>query len=263
MSPRPSLSKALETFAIRVEGLGKQYRLRMVRRGETVYDKVSDVFKRGLEGEREQVVWALRGITFDVAPGEVLGFIGRNGAGKSTLLKILARITVPTEGIAVAYGRVAALLQVGTGFHHELSGRDNIKLSGAILGMSSAEIREAEQAIIDFAEIGRFLDVPVKYYSSGMYLRLAFSVSIHLAAEIMLIDEVLAVGDAAFKKKSEQRIRQAVSSGRTVIFVSHSMTSIEELCDRVGVLEQGQLRFMGTPNDAIDFYHRQVLGMSA
>lgn len=253
-----------QPFAIQVKGLSKRYRMQTIRRGDTVYDKVADVFRRGGGNDGEHggpALWALRDVSFEVAPGEVLGVIGRNGAGKSTLLKILARITIPTKGMAVTYGRVAALLQVGTGFHPELSGRENIKLSGAILGMSRAEITEAEQEIIDFAEIDRFLDMPVKHYSSGMYLRLAFSVSIHLAAEIMLIDEVLAVGDAAFKKKSEQRIRDAVSSGRTALFVSHSMASVETLCDRVAVLDHGQIKFIGAPGDAIAFYHRQVLGM--
>jgi lipopolysaccharide transport system ATP-binding protein len=253
-------------YAVRVRGLGKLYRSGVMRRGATVYDKVSGVIRRRPVEPLEPPVppsWALRGISFDVKPGEVMGLIGRNGAGKSTLLKILARTTFPTEGAAVTYGRVAALLQVGTGFHPDLTGRENIKLSGAILGMSKPEIEHAQDPIIAFAEIGKYLDTPVKYYSSGMYMRLAFSVSIHLAAEIMLLDEILAVGDAAFRRKCEERIRQEVASGRTVMFVSHSMGSVQSLCDRVMVLENGRMYFVGTPREAIDFYSHELLRMPA
>ena len=176
-------------------------------------------------------------------------------------MKILARITAPTEGTVEAYGRVGALLEVGTGFHPELTGRENIALSGAILGMSREDIDAVQDRIIDFSEIGRFLDTPVKYYSSGMFTRLAFSVSIYLDAEILLIDEVLAVGDAAFQVKCQERIREAVGEGRTVLFISHSMAAVTSLCDSAIVLDQGVLRFAGATSDAVDLYTQQILGM--
>jgi lipopolysaccharide transport system ATP-binding protein len=255
-----------EAFAVRAAGLGKRYRIGATRATGTVYERASQII--GLGGQAatpekgDSAIWALRDVSFEVAPGEILGLIGRNGSGKTTLLKILARTTVPTEGYAVTYGRVAALLSLGAGFHPELSGRDNIKLSGAILGMSRNEIAAAEEEIIEFSEIGRFLDTPVKHYSSGMYMRLAFSVSVHLVAEIMLIDEIFAVGDAAFKLKCQQRIRAAVSSGRTVLFVSHSMATVVALCDWVIVLDAGRMQFAGAPKEAVAFYNDQVVGVA-
>ena len=254
-----------DPFALKAVGIGKRYRIGRPR-ASTIYERAS----RALGGRRSKssedpasIVWALRDISFEIMPGQVLGIIGRNGSGKSTLLRILARTTAPTEGYAVTYGRVAALLSVGTGFHPDLSGRDNIKLSGSILGMSRAEIAQAEPAIIDFAEIDRFLDTPVKYYSSGMYLRLAFSVSVHLAAEIMLIDEILAVGDAAFQRKCQQRIREVTSGGRTVLYISHSMGTIASLCQNVIVLDGGRMRFWGPAKDGIDLYTRDILKLAA
>jgi lipopolysaccharide transport system ATP-binding protein len=252
-------------LAVRAAGIGKQYEIGAAPGTATMYERVAGMVGLGsgrLPADAHPTIWALRDVSFEVAPGEVLGVMGRNGSGKSTLMRILARTTVPTEGEAETYGRVAALLDVGSGFHPDLSGRDNIKLSGAILGMSRDEVRTVHEAIIDFAEIGRFLDTPVKHYSSGMFLRLAFSVSIHLAAEIMLIDEILAVGDAAFQRKCQERIRQAVSSGRTVLFVSHSMASVEALCDRAMVLDAGRVRFSGATADAIAFYTREILGLA-
>jgi lipopolysaccharide transport system ATP-binding protein len=189
--------------------------------------------------------------------------MGRNGSGKTTLMKILARVTAPTEGCATIRGRVGALLQVGIGFHPELSGRDNIALSGAILGISRAEIAEKHDQIVEFAEIGRFLDTPVKHYSSGMFTRLAFSVSSHLTAEVMLVDEVLSVGDAAFKRKCEDRIRQVVIEGRTVMLVSHSAETVRTLCDSVIVLHEGTVRFTGSTSEGADFYEREILKMAA
>ena len=252
-------------LAVRASGIGKQYEIGAAPGTSTIYERVGRMIgfdSRLPPAEAHPTVWALRDVSFEVPQGEVMGVMGRNGSGKSTLMRILARTTVPTEGEAETYGRVAALLDVGTGFHPDLTGRENIKLSGAILGMSRDEVRAAHEAIIDFAEIGRFLDTPVKHYSSGMFLRLAFSVSVHLAAEIMLIDEILAVGDAAFQRKCQERIRQAVGSGRTVMFVSHSMQSIEELCDRAMVLDSGRVRFQGKADEAVAFYSREIVGLA-
>lgn len=248
--------------AVRVQGIGKLYHIGAAPGTATIYERAAHVIglRRNRLPDPHPTLWALRNISFEVAPGEVLGVIGRNGSGKSTLMRILARITAPTEGEAETHGRVAALLDVGAGFHPDLTGRDNIMLSGAILGMTREDIRRSHDAIVDFAEIGRFLDTPVKYYSSGMYLRLAFSVSVHLAAEIMLIDEILAVGDAAFQQKCQTRIRQAVASGRTVLFVSHNTSAVESLCDRAIVLDAGEVRFAGQPRAAIDFYAQEILG---
>ena len=242
-------------ISVRAAGLGKQYRVGAAANG-SLYDRIAR--NRG-SGDRASTLWALRDIKFEVSAGEVLGVLGRNGSGKSTLMKILARVTSPTEGEAMTRGRVGALLQVGTGFHPELSGRDNLRLSGAILGMTSEEIDSVADEVVAFAEIDEFLDTPVKHYSSGMYMRLAFSVSAHMAAEIMLIDEVLSVGDAAFQRKCQQRIRQLVGEGRTVLFVSHSMVSVRSLCDRAIVLDHGQLLFEGETDKAAEFYEREIL----
>jgi lipopolysaccharide transport system ATP-binding protein len=245
--------------AVRVRGLGKRYDIGAAPDGG-LYDRLGRlVGSRTRSVDPHPEVWALREVGFEVPQGHVLGVLGRNGSGKSTLMKILARVTSPTEGWAETRGRVGALLQVGTGFHPELSGRDNIGLSGAILGMSREEIASVESEIIEFAEIGRFLDTPVKHYSSGMYLRLAFSVSAHMAAEIMLIDEVLAVGDAAFQQKCQQRIRRLVQEGRTVLFVSHNMGSVRTLSDSAMVLDQGRLVFNGSTEDAATYYQEEIL----
>src|SRR6202011_2118558 len=202
-----------------------------------------------------ETFWALKNVSFDVKAGQALGIIGSNGAGKSTLLKILNRITEPTRGAVDIYGRVGALLEVGTGFHPELTGRENIFLNGAILGMSRAEIRRKFDEIVAFAEVEKFLDTPVKRYSSGMYVRLAFAVAAHLEPEILLIDEVLAVGDAQFQKKSVAKMEEvAAKDGRTVIFVSHSMATISRLCPRVIWLRGGQLAADGASNDVIQQY---------
>ncbi len=249
--------------AIRISGLGKRYGIGARPGRGSFYDRLARPFGGPSSGEpadRHPTVWALKDVDLEVPPGRVLGVLGRNGSGKSTLMKILARVTSPTEGTVEIVGRVGALLQVGTGFHPELTGRDNIALSGAILGMSRAEIRAAEEEIVDFAEIGRFLDTPVKHYSSGMYLRLAFSVSAHLAAEIMLVDEVLSVGDAVFQEKSRKRIRALVADGRTVLLVSHSLDSMKAMCDIAMVLHEGRLRFFGSTDDAVSFYKREIIG---
>lgn len=246
--------------AVLVRQLGKRYRIGRPGAG-SLYDRTAQLLgaDRGRHLEEDTTLWALRGVSFSVPAGQVLGVLGRNGSGKSTLMRILARVTAPTEGYAIVRGRVGALLQVGTGFHPELTGRDNIVLSGAILGMSNDEIAAVQQSIVDFAEIGRFLDTPVKHYSSGMYMRLAFSVSAHMEAEIMLIDEVLSVGDADFQRKCRDRIRTLVAGGRTVLFVSHSMGSLRDLCASAIVLDKGSLRFVGDTGAAIEFYEGQIL----
>src|SRR5215468_9055683 len=201
-----------------------------------------------------QSFWALKDVSFDINQGDVIGIIGRNGAGKSTLLKVLSRITSPTLGSVTVRGRLASLLEVGTGFHPELTGRENIYLNGAILGMRKAEIKRHFDEIVDFAEVEQFLDTPVKHYSSGMYVRLAFAVAAHLNPEILVIDEVLAVGDVAFQKKCLGKMGEVSRGGRTVLFVSHNMAAVENLCSRGVVLHHGQLKFDGTSKDAIQYY---------
>ena len=250
--------------AIVVEGISKQYHIGRAPARGGLYDNVARLITRRpppamIHSDAHPTIWALRDISFTAQPGEVLGVIGRNGSGKSTLMRILAQVTSPTEGTAVVRGHVGALLEVGAGFHPELSGRDNIALSGAILGMSKSEIAEQRDKIVEFAEIGKFLDTAVKYYSSGMYVKLAFAVSAHLSAEVLLVDEVLAVGDATFQKKCLRRIHEIVRGGRTVLFVTHAMESLRELCDSAIVLEEGRLRFNGSADDAATFYETEII----
>jgi homopolymeric O-antigen transport system ATP-binding protein len=246
---------------ITVEGLSKRYVIEHESRHDNLRDTLHHAARklwrrfRWGNGFRKEEFWALRDVSFEVRRGEVLGIIGRNGAGKSTLLKILSRITEPTSGRVTLRGRVASLLEVGTGFHPELSGRENVFLNGAILGMSRAEIRRKFDGIVAFAEVEQFLDTPVKHYSSGMYIRLAFAVAAHLEPEILIVDEVLAVGDTAFQQKCLGKI-QAVArdSGRTVLFVSHNLAVIQSLCKRCLLMEQGLLAREGTPGEAIGHY---------
>ena len=209
----------------------------------------------------QQTLWALEDVSFSVAQGEIVGIIGRNGAGKSTLLKIVSRITEPTRGSVSLRGRLVSLLEVGTGFHPELTGRENIFMNGAILGMRRAEIARKFDAIVAFAETERFLDTPVKHYSSGMYVRLAFSVAAHLEPEILVIDEVLAVGDAAFQKKCLGKMSEISQGGRTVLFVSHNMAAVENLCQRGVILERGKLVFDGAAKHAVQHYLASVAGL--
>ncbi|HYI09611.1 MAG TPA: ABC transporter ATP-binding protein [Thermoanaerobaculia bacterium] len=241
--------------SVQIENLAKRYRLGAVRTDyTTLRDRIAGMFRRRQATPESREIWALRDITFDIGQGEALGLIGHNGAGKSTLLKILSRITEPTEGRAVLHGRVASLLEVGTGFHPELTGRENIFLNGAILGMTRDEIRRNFDAIVAFAEIERFLDTPVKRYSSGMYVRLAFAVAAHLTPEILLIDEVLAVGDVEFQRRCLGRMREVASSGRTVVFVSHNLDSIERLCSRAVLLSRGSVERIGPSSEVIAHY---------
>ncbi len=245
--------------AIRVDGLGKRYTLGGPReRYGTLRDQIgrAGASLRGLLRRRQRAdarppFWALKDVSFEVKRGEAVGIIGRNGAGKSTLLKILSRITEPTEGGADLYGRVGSLLEVGTGFHPELTGRENIYLNGAILGMRRAEIVRQFDAIVAFAEVEKFVDTPVKHYSSGMYTRLAFAVAAHLEPDILIVDEVLAVGDAEFQKKCLGKMEEVAGRGRTVLFVSHNMTAVLKLCARAVILKDGRKVFDGTPAEAI------------
>jgi len=235
--------------AIRVSHLSKMYR---------VYARPADMLWEMLTRKpRHKEFWALRDVSLEVARGEVVGIIGRNGAGKSTLLKVLARITEPTEGRAEIRGRVGSLLEVGTGFHPELTGRENIFLNGAILGMARAEIQRNFDEIVAFAEIERFLDTPVKRYSSGMYVRLAFAVAAHLDPEILLVDEVLAVGDAAFQKKCLGKMGDVARGGRTILFVSHNMAAVQHLCDQAILLHQGRVENQGEVDPVISHYLQQ------
>jgi lipopolysaccharide transport system ATP-binding protein len=232
---------------VQVRNLSKRYHLRWSRNKhptlrEALVGAVKSPFERlaGRNGS-ESALWALRNVSFEVQPGEVIGIIGPNGAGKSTLLKILSRITKPTEGEADIYGRVGSLLEIGTGFHPDLTGRENIYLNAAILGMRRAEIRRKLDEIIAFSEVDQFLEVPVKFYSSGMYVRLAFAVAAHLEPEVLILDEVLAVGDAKFQKKCLKKMYEVSREGRAVFFVSHNMESIKQLCNRVFLINAGQL----------------------
>lgn len=242
----------MDDIAIRVEGLGKRYRLGCKQESyKTLRDVVSKTFTaplRGLRsafphknGQGNSIIWALKNLSFELNRGEVIGIIGRNGAGKSTLLKILSRITEPTEGYADVHGSVSSLLEVGIGFHGELSGRENIYLNGAILGMKRNEIARNFDEIVAFAEIEKFIDTPVKRYSSGMYLRLAFAVAAHLQSEILIVDEVLAVGDAQFQKKCLGKMDQISRGGRTILFVSHNLAAVQSLCSRALWVQDGRV----------------------
>jgi lipopolysaccharide transport system ATP-binding protein len=256
--------------AIQVEGVSKQYRLgqigtgslkhdmnrwwHQVRGKEDPYLKIGEANDRSKKGSSEYV-WSLRDVSFDIEQGDSVGIIGRNGAGKSTLLKILSRVTAPTTGSLKVKGRIASLLEVGTGFHPDLSGRDNIYLNGAILGMRKHEIKRKFDEIVDFAGVERYIDTPVKRYSSGMYVRLAFAVAAHLESEILIVDEVLAVGDAEFQKKCLGKMGQvSKGEGRTVLFVSHNITAVKTLCDFGMVLENGTTKFMGKAHEAASYY---------
>lgn len=254
----------MSSSVIKIENLSKRYRIG-VREAyknfrETLVDSVTTPFRRlkdiGKSVPKEETIWALKDISFEVKQGEVTGIIGRNGSGKTTLLKILSRITEPTKGRVILKGRVASLLEVGTGFHPELTGRENIYLNGAILGMQRYEINRKFDEIVAFSEIEKFLDTPVKRYSSGMYVRLAFAVAAHLEPEILLVDEVLAVGDAEFQKKCLGKMKDVSKGGRTVIMVSHNMTSILRLCSNAVWLDIGSLECEGYTREVVSKYLR-------
>ncbi|WP_053976087.1 ABC transporter ATP-binding protein [Mangrovimonas xylaniphaga] len=259
--------------AIKIKNLSKQYRLGTVGTGSFAHDmnrwwhtlrgkedpylKIGETNDRTSKGNSDYV-WALRDINFEVHQGEVLGIIGKNGAGKSTLLKLLSRVTSPTTGSIKARGRIASLLEVGTGFHPELTGRENVFLNGAIMGMTKQEISSKFDEIVDFAGCERYIDTPVKRYSSGMYVRLAFAVAAHLEPEILIVDEVLAVGDAEFQKKAIGKMKEVSRGGeRTVLFVSHNMASIQNLCSKVLVMQNGTFAYMGDTEDGVNFYLKQ------
>ncbi len=261
----------MSDIAIRVEGLGKRYRIGQGSRSG--YKSLRESLANGLQGTLDRLpailggnggksngesshdhIWALKDVSFEVKRGEVVGVIGRNGAGKSTLLKIISRITAPTEGSVDIFGRVGSLLEVGTGFHPELTGRENIYLNGAILGMRQAEIEAKFDEIVAFSELEKFIDTPVKFYSSGMYVRLAFAVAAHLEPEILLVDEVLAVGDAAFQKKCLGKMGEVAGEGRTVLFVSHNMSAVTRLCKQALRLEEGELADRGHSPDVVERY---------
>jgi lipopolysaccharide transport system ATP-binding protein len=252
-------------WSLRLQGVSKRYRVGELNAHRNLRETLTDTVARpvralrtrlrgGQGGSSAGTFWALQDVTFDVAEGEILGIVGRNGAGKSTLLKILSRITEPTRGRVEVYGRVGSLLEVGTGFHPELTGRENIFLNGAILGMSRSEISSKFDAIVAFSEIERFLETPVKRYSSGMYVRLAYAVAAHLEPEILLVDEVLAVGDIDFQKKCIGSMKSVARSGRTVLIVSHNMALIEALCTRAIWLGDGRLRADGPVHDTVTDY---------
>src|SRR5215471_13062361 len=249
----------MNDIVIRTENLSKKFTIGSQSNYDTLRDQiamgVAVLFKSRKRGaESPNVFWALKDVSMEVKRGEVVGLIGRNGAGKSTLLKVLSRITEPSSGFAEIRGRVASLLEVGTGFHAELSGRENIYLNGAILGMKRAEIRRKFDDIVDFAEVNEFIDTPVKHYSSGMYVRLAFAVAAHLEPEILFVDEVLAVGDAAFQRKCLGKMGEVAREGRTILFVSHNMAAVERLCQTAIVLDCGRIAALGTAADMVTEY---------
>lgn len=248
---------------ITVENVSKQYSIGASEAPQNLREVFAGIAKAPLKQFRKlgrsstETIWALKNINFEVRPGEVVGIIGRNGAGKSTLLKILSRITEPTTGRIELYGRVGSLLEVGTGFHPELTGRENIYFNGAILGMSRNETSSKFDEIVSFSEVEKFIDTPVKYYSSGMYMRLAFAVAAHLEPEILIVDEVLAVGDSAFQKKCLGKMGDVAKEGRTVLFVSHNMTAVKTLCERAIWLDQGQIMEVGeTAKVGLDYLEK-------
>lgn len=252
--------------AINVEGLGKRYRVgereRYVALRDVLARVVASPFRRNNHGRTRDYVWALRNISLDISEGEIVGLIGRNGAGKTTLLKILSRITCPTEGFAEISGRVGSLLEVGTGFHPELTGRENVFLSGAILGMSKREIDHKFDAIVHFGDVEKFIDTPLKHFSTGMQMRLAFAVAAHLETEILFVDEVLAVGDTEFQKKCLGKMREVSQSGRTIVFVSHQMNQIRRLCERVIMIDHGVIQADGKTGEVVNAYEMAMASAS-
>jgi lipopolysaccharide transport system ATP-binding protein len=253
----------LVALAVRAEGLSKRYRLGGHRPARLLYEEIAARLRgrRSSPGDRaDGWIWALSDVSFEVEVGDVVGVVGRNGAGKSTLLRVLSRITDPTSGRAEVRGRLASLLEVGTGFHPELTGRENVFLNGAILGLGRREIAARFDEIVAFAEVERFLDTPVKHYSSGMFMRLAFAVAAHLEPDVLVVDEVLAVGDAAFQRKCLGRMESIAESGRTVLFVSHNLAAVRTLCASVLLLENGRAVFRGPVEEGLARYERALGG---
>jgi lipopolysaccharide transport system ATP-binding protein len=267
----------MDDIAIQVENLSKRYQIGELKKYKALRDSLTEAImapyravKNALNGQETQgagkednYIWALKDVSFNIKRGEVVGVIGPNGAGKSTLLKILSRITEPSVGRAHVRGRVGSLLEVGTGFHPELTGRENVFLNGAILGMRKNEIERKFDEIVDFSGVEKFIDTPVKHYSSGMYVRLAFSVAAHLETEILLVDEVLAVGDAAFQKKCLGKMDDVARAGRTVLFVSHNMVAVESLCQRAVLLNEGKIEEDGHPDQVVTRYLQESYFASA
>ncbi len=258
----------MSNTAIEVDGLSKAYRMHLSK-GPSLRSRLSSHLREYFGGisrppleEDQDLFWALRDVSFDVPTGSSLGIVGKNGSGKSTLLKILSGITPPTDGRALLRGRVGSLLEVGTGFHPDLTGRSNIYMSGGLLGMPRNHIDKKFDQIVDFAGIGDFIDIPVKRYSSGMYVRLAYAVASELETDILILDEVLAVGDAEFRERSQRNIEHMVGQGRTILFVSHSMAAVADMCDHGIVLERGQCTFRGTADDAVEHYMRSIHGVT-
>ena len=261
--------ESVSNIVLRVEDLGKKYLISHQQPNSTLRDAIAStaksikhkfLAKSTANSSAKEEFWALKSVSFEVKQGDVLGIVGRNGAGKSTLLKLLSRITEPTKGEIWIQGRVASLLEVGTGFHHELTGRENIFLNGSILGMSQVEIKQKFDEIVAFAEVEKFLDTPVKYYSSGMYVRLAFAVAAHLEPEILIVDEVLAVGDVQFQKKCLGKMGDVAREGRTILFVSHSMSTVESLCNRGVLLESGIVSLNASSEEVVRAYLEKAYG---
>jgi lipopolysaccharide transport system ATP-binding protein len=259
----------MSDIAVKVQGISKKYKITQREKYKTLTEKINknikNIFIKIIKFNKTHYLnrpnefWALKNINFEVQHGEILGIIGKNGAGKSTLLKIISRVTVPTEGKIEVFGRIGSLLEVGTGFHPELTGRENIFLSGSIMGMKKKEIESKLESIIRFAEIEKFIDTPVKRYSSGMYVRLAFAVAAHIEPEILLIDEVLAVGDVEFQKKCLKKMKDVSKGGRTILFVSHDMNAIRNLCTRTIWLQKGEIFKIGDAYEITEEYLRDSL----
>lgn len=259
----------MSQLAIKAENISKEYQIRHSLEGQQTSFKaiLNKPFDRlmGRSGkyahlQRSETFWALKNVSFEVEYGESVGLIGRNGSGKSTLLKIISRITRPSKGKITIYQRVSSLLEVGTGFNPDLSGRDNIYLNGSFLGMKLPEIKQKFDEIVAFSEVEQFIDTPVKYYSSGMYVRLAFSIAVHLTPEILILDEVLAVGDSGFQHKSQAKMKELLGSGATIILVSHNEQAVREICKRVLWLDKGEIRMDGTSTGVVERYVRFVNG---
>jgi lipopolysaccharide transport system ATP-binding protein len=263
MTSRSILTSATpDNLAIRAVNLSKHYKIGAARNNSSLLESTGSALSKlarrivdpSARVDSRRDFWALNQVSFEVSEGEVLGVIGRNGSGKSTLLKILARITAPTDGYFETWGRVGALLEVGTGFHPDLTGRENVFLNGSILGMTRRNVLANFDSIVDFSGVSEFIDTPVKFYSSGMYVRLAFAVAAHLETEILLLDEVLAVGDVGFQQKCRTKVKEMATDGRSVVFVSHDMSAIQELCGRVILLDHGLIHAEGKSEEIIPQY---------